>query len=128
MASTAIQKGAPVWRAHGLETYCWRLSSTGVPSSYCDSQVTMALASGRPPARREAQQKAGQDPHKGADILAFAKVIDQGVAMPNHPAANAVWDPMKQALELISKGETEAAPELQRADQQIREKIQRMVE
>lgn len=93
-----------------------------------DSQVTMALASGRPPARREAQQKVGQDPQKGPDILAFARVIEQGVAMPNHPAANAVWDPMKQSLELISKGETETVPELQRADAEIRSKIQRMVE
>ncbi|MBT9588821.1 extracellular solute-binding protein [bacterium] len=92
------------------------------------SQVTMALASGRVPARREAQQIAGKDTLKGGDIQAFTRVVEQGVAMPNHPAANAVWDPMKQSLELISKGEADPAQELKNADRQIREKIQRMVE
>lgn len=92
------------------------------------NQVRMALASGRVPARRDAQQLAGEDSQRGADILAFTAIVEAGVAMPNHPAANAVWEPMKQSLELISKGEVDPAQELQRADQQIREKIQRMVE
>jgi maltose/maltodextrin transport system substrate-binding protein len=92
------------------------------------SQVTMALASGRVPARRDAQKIAAQDAQKGADIEAFTRVVEQGVAMPNHPAANAVWDPMKQSLELITKGEADPAQELKNADRQIREKIQRMVE
>jgi len=93
-----------------------------------DSQVILSLASGRVPARRDAQAIAAQDPEKGQDIRAFTQVVENGVAMPNHPAANAVWDPMKQSLELITKGEAPADAELQRADQQIREKIQRMVE
>jgi len=93
-----------------------------------DSQVTMALASGRVPARRDAQLVVAQDPFKGPDIAAFTKVVEQGVAMPNHPAANAVWDPMKQSLELITKGEVDPATELRGADQAIRQKIQRMVE
>ena len=93
-----------------------------------DNQVTMALASGRVPARRDAQEIAAQDPQKGADIKAFTAVVEQGVAMPNHPAANAVWDPMKQSLELISKGEVDPAQELKQVDEQIRQKIRRMVE
>jgi len=93
-----------------------------------DSQVTMALASGRVPARRDAQLVVAQDPVKGPDIAAFTKVVEQGVAMPNHPAANAVWDPMKQSLELITKGEVDPATELRGADEAIRQKIQRMVE
>lgn len=93
-----------------------------------DCQVTMSLASGRPPARRDAQAEVAQDPVKGPDIAAFTKVVEQGVAMPNHPAANAVWDPMKQSLELITKGEVDPATELRGADEAIRQKIQRMVE
>lgn len=93
-----------------------------------ENQVKLALASGRVPARKESQKIAAQDPVSGKDIEAFTKIVEAGVAMPNHPAANAVWDPMKQSLELISKGEVDPAQELQRADQQIREKIQRMVE
>lgn len=93
-----------------------------------DNIVALALASGRVPARVDAQAIAARDPERGADLKAFTKVVEQGVAMPNHPAANAVWDPMKQSLELISKGEVNAAAELQATDRQIREKIQRMVE
>ena len=93
-----------------------------------DCQVTMALASGRPPARRDAQAEVAKDPVKGPDIAAFTKVVEQGVAMPNHPAANAVWDPMKQSIELITKGEVDPATELRGADEAIRQKIQRMVE
>ncbi|MBS2038412.1 extracellular solute-binding protein [bacterium] len=93
-----------------------------------DCQVTMALASGRVPARRDAQAEVAKDPIKGPDIAAFTRVVEQGVAMPNHPAANAVWDPMKQSLELITKGEVDPTTELQGADRAIREKIQRMVE
>lgn len=93
-----------------------------------EAQVRMALASGRVPAGREAQKQAALDPEKGKDIQAFTRVVEQGQAMPNHPAANAVWDPMRQSLELISKGEVDPAHELQDADHIIREKIQRMVE
>ncbi len=93
-----------------------------------DSQVAMALASGRVPAHREAQQIVAKDPTIGSDIQAFTRVVEQGVAMPNNPAANAVWDPMKRSLELITKGEVDPAQELRNTDQQIREKIQRMVE
>lgn len=93
-----------------------------------DCQVTMALASGRVPARRDAQVEVARDAVKGPDIAAFTRVVEQGVAMPNHPAANAVWDPMKQSVELITKGEVDPATELRGADEAIRQKIQRMVE
>lgn len=93
-----------------------------------ESVVALALASGRVPARKDAQAEAARDPERGADIQAFTRVVEQGVAMPNHPAANAVWDPMKQSLELISKGEVDPAQELQSTDRAIREKIQRMME
>jgi maltose-binding protein MalE len=93
-----------------------------------DNIVALALASGRVPARLDAQVVAAKDPERGEDLKAFTRVVQQGVAMPNHPAANAVWDPMKQSLELISKGEVDAATELQATERQIREKIERMVE
>lgn len=93
-----------------------------------ECQVAMSLASGRPPARLDAQAEVARDPVKGPDIAAFTKVVEQGVAMPNHPAANAVWDPMKQSLELITKGEVDPSTELRSADGAIRQKIQRMVE
>jgi arabinogalactan oligomer/maltooligosaccharide transport system substrate-binding protein len=93
-----------------------------------DCQVELALASGRVPAARQAQQKAFLDAKSGPDIRAFAAVVAQGVAMPNHPAANAVWEPMRQSLELISKGQVEAKPELARSREMIRGRIQRMVE
>ncbi len=93
-----------------------------------ESVRRMSLASGRVPARKDSQADVALDPVKGKDIEAFTRVVEQGVAMPNHPAANAVWEPMKQSLELISKGEVPADQELRRADEQIRQKIQRMVE
>ncbi|MBN9418400.1 MAG: extracellular solute-binding protein [Candidatus Eremiobacteraeota bacterium] len=94
-----------------------------------DCQVTMSLASGRPPARLDAQAEVAKDPVTGPDIAAFTRVVQQGVAMPNHPAANAVWDPMKQSVELITKGEVlDPAGELHNADEAIRQKIQRMVD
>lgn len=93
-----------------------------------DCQVTMALASGRVPARRDAQAEVAKDAVKGPDIAAFTRVVEQGVAMPNHPAANAVWEPMRQSLELITKGEVDPATELRGADETIRQQIQRMVE
>lgn len=92
------------------------------------AETRLALSSGRVPARKDAQADAARDPVKGPDIQAFTRVVNAGVAMPNHPAANAVWDPMKQSLELISKGEVDPGPELAHTRDTIDEKIRRMVE
>jgi maltose-binding protein MalE len=96
--------------------------------SSTDCQSQMALASGRSPARKTALEVASKDPSNGSDILAVGKVAQQGVPLPNHPAANAVWEPMKQSIELVSKGQTQPHEELQRAKQRIELKIKMMVE
>ncbi len=95
-------------------------------SPECQSQ--MALASGRSPARKSALELAAKDTTNGPDILAVGKVAQQGVPLPNHPAANAIWEPMKQSIELVSKGQTQPHEELQRAKQRIELKIKMMVE
>ncbi len=96
--------------------------------SSTDCQTQMALASGRSPARKTALEVASKDPSHGSDILAVGRVAQQGVPLPNHPAANAVWEPMKQSIELVSKGQTQSHEELQRAKQRIELKIKMMVE
>lgn len=88
----------------------------------------MSLASGRPPARQSALALVAKDKEHGQDIVAIGKVADKGVALPNHPAATAIWEPMKQAIELVSKGQTQAQQELQRVQSRIDSKIKLMME
>ncbi|MEW6280159.1 MAG: extracellular solute-binding protein [Candidatus Eremiobacterota bacterium] len=90
-------------------------------------QTRVALASGRPPAHREALAEAGRDATVGPDLQAFARVIERGTPMPNHPAVSAVWAPMKQALELITTG-VDPAEQLHQTRLLVERKIRQMME
>ncbi len=92
-----------------------------------ESQEQIALASGRPPASLEALARAGKDPVVGPDLLAFARVVDFGVPMPNHPAVSAVWEDMSQAVELITKGEP-AGDQLRLTRERVSKRIKQMME
>jgi len=90
-----------------------------------DSTVAISQASGRPPVRRGALDRIRQTP----DIAAFARIAEQGVPMPNHPAVNAVWTPLKSALELITTGTSpDAGAELRSTAERIEQKINLMLE
>lgn len=90
-------------------------------------QEQIALASGRPPANKVALEAAGRDPVVGPDLLAFARVVEVGIPMPNHPALSPVWDEMKQAVELITKGRP-AGPQLDLTQQRVVKRIRQMME
>ncbi len=89
-----------------------------------ESTVAISQASGRPPVRRGALARIQSDP----DIATFAMIAEQGTPMPSHPAVNAIWVPLKSALELITTGKTPADSELRATDERIRQKIQLMLE
>lgn len=86
--------------------------------------AALCRASGRPPALREALREVADD----ADITAFGRVAQEGIPMPNHPAMGAVWEPMHQALELVTTGREAPERELPETVERIREKIRRMLE
>lgn len=94
-----------------------------------DSASRLALASGRPPARRGALRRASAE---SPDIEAFAAIAEQGTPLPTHPAMGAVWAPMQRALQLITDrpGGTEAeiARHLQGACRSIEDKARLMLE
>lgn len=90
--------------------------------------VALALASGRPPARRSALEEARRDPQAGADIAAFARVSEQGVPMPNLPQTNVIWEPMAQSLAIITNRQAPAAQELEQTQARILSKIKLMME
>lgn len=90
-----------------------------------ESLVKLSDASGRPPARRNALRVASRNP----DIAAFARLAEGATPMPNHPAVQAVWAPMQQALELITtRPGLDAEAELHATKQRILKKIQVMLE
>lgn len=91
-------------------------------------QERIALASGRVPANREALERAGKNPVVGPDLLSFAAVVQSGVSMPNHPAVSPVWDELKRALEITSKGEQPADQGLHQAQERIAKRIRQMME
>ena len=88
----------------------------------------LSLAAGRAPAHRRALASASADPKMGKDVAAFAAIAEKGTPMPNHPAMNAIWEPMKQALELMAGGQVTGAEELPRTEERIRNKIRFMME
>lgn len=90
--------------------------------------VALALSSGRPPARQTALEEARQDPQAGADIAAFARVSEQGVPMPNLPQTNVIWEPMAQALAIITNKQAPAQAELEQTQARIVTKIKLMME
>ena len=89
-----------------------------------ESTVAISQASGRPPVRRGALERIQGDP----DIATFAMIAEHGTPMPSHPAVNAIWVPLKSALELITTGKSPADRELRATDERIRQKIQLMLE
>ncbi len=90
-----------------------------------DSTVAISQASGRPPVRRGALERI----RSNRDIAAFARIAEQGVPMPSHPAVNAVWTPLKSALELITTGTSpDAGAELRSTAKRIEQKIKLMLE
>lgn len=90
-----------------------------------DSLVRLSEASGRPPARRSAFALAGKNP----DIAAFARLAEAGTPMPNHPAMQAVWEPMKQTMEIVtSDGKVDAEAALRETKERIVAKIRQMME
>ncbi len=62
-----------------------------------ENQKMLCLASGRIPSRYDTLDLIQDEPA----ILKFAKAAEDGTPMPNHPAINAVWGPMSEALTLI---------------------------
>lgn len=89
------------------------------------NMAELSLASGRPPAKPGCLDLVKND----ADIMAFYAVASQGVAMPTHPALGAIWDPLKQSLELIAGGQApDVAAELQSTKDRIDKKIELMME
>lgn len=93
-----------------------------------DSIYRLALAAGRAPADKNALEKASQQPVVGRDIMAFARIAEQGTPMPSHPAMNAVWEPMEQAIDLVSSGQVEPAHQMEQTEKRIVTKIRFMME
>lgn len=86
--------------------------------------ATLSLTSGRPPVTGESLVKVAHD----KDITAYAAIAESGIPLPTHPAAGAIWEPMKGSLELIANGEVETAKELHDTTERIKEKIRLMLE
>lgn len=113
---TADKKGVQEFLAH--------LASPEVGAVLCES-------SGRAPTgatQAEALAKKVRDEQTLRDISLFASAAQQGTPLPNHPAMQPVWDTMKQALELITGGQSEASVELEQISERVRNKIRFMME
>ncbi len=89
-----------------------------------ENMTEMSKASGRPPVTKGALKMCADD----ADTMAFAKVCEDGVPMPSHPAVAQLWDPLRQSLELIITGRVQPAPELRTTHDRIVKKIELMLE
>lgn len=95
------------------------------------SGAKLCLSSGRPPTREKTAKILSDtitDPVVFHDMQLFAAAAAHGTPTPNHPAMQPVWDIMKQALELITTGQVQAADELQRTTERVRTKIRFMME
>lgn len=89
-----------------------------------ENMAALSAFSGRPPVRTSAVELVSNDP----DIMAFYEIAAAGVPMPTHPAVGPIWEPMKQALELIANDQISAEEELKITHGQIVQKIQLMLE
>lgn len=89
-----------------------------------EQMLAISKSSGRPPVTNATLAQI-QD---NRDIATFADVCLNGFPMPSHPACQTIWEPLKQTLEMVSKGDVQAAEEMPRANQRIIEKIQIMME
>lgn len=89
-----------------------------------ENMAEMSQTSGRPPVKSKALELC-QD---NKDIVAFAEICANSMPMPTHPAAMQVWEPMRQSIELISKGQVDIPTELKTANDRIIQKINLMLE
>ncbi|MCA9792729.1 MAG: maltose ABC transporter substrate-binding protein [Candidatus Eremiobacteraeota bacterium] len=124
---------APFVGATGLMQSTGSRNPTGGEALYkfltrTDAIYRLALAAGRAPADKQALERASQQPVVGRDIVAFAHIAEQGTPMPSHPAMNAVWEPMEQAIDLVSSGQVEPGPEMEQTEKRIVAKIRFMME
>lgn len=90
------------------------------------SQVAIYLAGGRVPSRFDAQ--ADPEVSKNPDIKAVGYCAEVGTPMPNIPALSQVWQPMAEALQLITTGKQSPQAALKDASGRIRKNIKRMME
>jgi len=96
-----------------------------------ETVAALCQSSGRAPTRTDATEllkKQVSDPIVARDLELFAQAAELGTPIPNHPAMAAVWEPAKQALELITTGQVPAESELERTTERVREKIRFMTE
>lgn len=89
-----------------------------------ENQEKLYNASGRIPSRMDVLEKVMND----GEIKQFAYAAKLGFAMPNHPAINAVWEPMHQALKLILFDKEDPAVVLPQTVKNIKKDIKIMME
>ncbi len=89
-----------------------------------ENQKKMCLASGRIPTRYDTLELIADQ----QAILQFARAVDYSTPMPNHPAINAVWEPLNEVLQLVIVQGKEPEDVLPGAVERIREDIRIMME
>ncbi|MGM9992293.1 MAG: extracellular solute-binding protein [Candidatus Bruticola sp.] len=110
-----------------LNKYSQRPQDAGKLMAFLSSPENMAdmsKTSGRPPTKISALELCKDN----KDIIAFADICANSVPMPTHPAAMQIWEPMRQSIELISKGQVDIPTELKTANDRIVQKINLMLE
>lgn len=90
------------------------------------NQVAIYLAGGRIPSRFDAQ--ADPEVIKNPDIRAIGECANAGTPMPNIPALSQVWQPMAEALQLITTKKQKPEEALAGASKRIKKNIERMME
>ncbi|MFP4497306.1 MAG: extracellular solute-binding protein [Vulcanimicrobiota bacterium] len=89
-----------------------------------ENQKILCLAAGRIPSRYDTLEEL----HEFEAIHKFAKAAELGTPMPNHPAMNAVWTPMNEALTLIINDGIDPEKVLPEQVKRIEEDIRLMME
>jgi len=89
-----------------------------------EAQVQLNLAAGRIPARRDAQA----DPRVASnpDVQAIGRSVEKGTPMPSIPAMAQVWQPMQDALKLVTSGKVAAPDALREAVERIETNVRMM--
>lgn len=89
-----------------------------------ENQKRLCLAAGRIPSRRDTLELIQNEDA----ILKYAKAAEYGTPLPNHPAMNAVWEPMNEALTHIVNEGKDPEEVLSRQVKRIKEDIKLMME
>jgi arabinogalactan oligomer/maltooligosaccharide transport system substrate-binding protein len=91
-----------------------------------ESEVELNLSAGRIPARRDAQAdpRVAQNP----DVPAIGACVEKGIPMPSIPAVQLIWQPMEDALKLITTGEAQPAEMLHQTAARILDNIRKSKE